>query len=429
MNENGATATPELVELADLDLLQLWKDWRASVAAGDAYYSIHTERRTFVAAIGNLVSNPECVDEIVWCAMCTLPRLVRDGENLDDGHWACDVCLPSCTVCEHCEGRFAFTTTTIDYFEICEGCRDENYFYCEDCDVWAHNDNESDHRHDGCDCPVFGTTFAIRNGGGLLANDTETEVTLPGGVISDEGIGAISSYVRYDSLRDDGDLNPELTRLLSFELPELGTSWQTRQGNYTKRFSQLAYKKHQMKIAPQVLSRVGDIARDHSKPVDLRVAVTRELNMGPEEFYNDDSCWWQSYTASRCALKSNGGFALRTFGPDGEVYGRAWVLPFRYDQSTIPQFETTFETVEADAFIVFNGYGDLGGYAPARLLAHMVGMTYRKIAFTCDPMYINAGGYLVAPEAIAHPYTDGGIGLIVPQHADLYENEKVTTHA
>ena len=38
----------------------------------------------------------------------------------------------------------------------------------------------------------------------------------------------------------------------------------------------------------------------------------------------------------------------------------------------------------------------------------MVGMTYRKIGFTCSPMYVNSeAGFLVAPEPIAEKYTDG----------------------
>jgi len=83
-----------------------------------------------------------------------------------------------------------------------------------------------------------------------------------------------------------------------------------------------------------------------------------------------------------------------------------------------------FDTMTPDAFIVFNGYGDLSGYGPARIMAHMAGMTYRKVAFTCTPMYVNGEqGYLVAPEALAEKYTDGRLSLTVPQHADLYDTE------
>jgi hypothetical protein len=94
----------------------------------------------------------------------------------------------------------------------------------------------------------------------------------------------------------------------------------------------------------------------------------------------------------------------------------------------------TFETQEPAAFVVFNGYGTLSGYTPARIMSHMAGWTYRKVKFECllgnldyddKQMYVNnASGYLVAPEEIAERYTDGSLNLVVDQHADLYVTEK-----
>lgn len=98
-------------------------------------------------------------------------------------------------------------------------------------------------------------------------------------------------------------------------------------------------------------------------------------------------------------------------------------MPLRRD--LFGKLSPTFDTITPDAFVTFNGYGDLGGYAPARILSHMAGWTYRKIEFTCSPMYINAGGYLVAPEEIAAPFTDRQLNLSVSQHSSLYERELV----
>jgi hypothetical protein len=89
----------------------------------------------------------------------------------------------------------------------------------------------------------------------------------------------------------------------------------------------------------------------------------------------------------------------------------------------------TFDTMRAHAFMVFNGYGNLSGYAPARILAHMAGMTYRKVTFTRSmdngEMYVNGdAGYLVAAEELAEKYTDGRIHMSFAQHADLYETER-----
>ena len=71
---------------------------------------------------------------------------------------------------------------------------------------------------------------------------------------------------------------------------------------------------------------------------------------------------------------------------------------------------------------------------PARMLAHMLGVTYRKIGFVATPMYVNGStGYLVAAEDIAEVHTDGAIRLDLDPHADLYEmeknNERVMTSA
>ena len=90
----------------------------------------------------------------------------------------------------------------------------------------------------------------------------------------------------------------------------------------------------------------------------------------------------------------------------------------------------TFNTETPDAYIVFNGYGELSGYAGARIVASMNGMTYRKIDFSAEPMYVNnASGYLVAPEEIAKDYTDGSITMYPDSHSNLYYNARELAHA
>jgi hypothetical protein len=146
--------------------------------------------------------------------------------------------------------------------------------------------------------------------------------------------------------------------------------------------------------------------------------------MSAAAFYHDDSCWWQGYSESRCALKTNGGFGLRTFDRHGDVTGRAWVMPLKLSASG--HLEPTFNTETPDAFTVFNGYGDLAGYTAPRIVGHMAGWTYRKIGFDASPMYVNAGGYLVAPEEVAKKYdgTNNYLILRLSQHADLLKREQ-----
>ncbi len=154
--------------------------------------------------------------------------------------------------------------------------------------------------------------------------------------------------------------------------------------------------------------------------------------MSAYEFGNEGSCWWGEYGDSRCALKSNGGFGLRSFSADGSGYyggvtGRAWVLPLRWD---LPEqhgnLTPTFETMTPDAFAVFNGYGDLSDYTAPRIMAHLAGWTYRKISFSCSPMWVNSGGYLVAPEDTVRQQGDS-LRLSVDTHAQLLQQEQART--
>jgi hypothetical protein len=283
--------------------------------------------------------------------------------------------------------------------------------------------------------------FRVRNDGHEpLANDVSTTVTLPSGVISDEGLTQIAAHLRWWGRReadphasDYYDVREKWNNL-SHRLDEIDRRWQTREGNFTKRLSRFAYKQHGLKIPPDVLSEIGNMASQQSAGASYRVAFTRNLNLPAWDFANEGSCWWGSYAASRCALKSNGGFALRTFNQYDGVTGRAWVMPLRL-VGTLPdsaELAPTFETLDADAFIVFNGYGDMHGYTPARIMAHLAGMTYRKVCFQPGEsvMYVNnETGYLVAPEEIADRYNDGEVYLELAVHSNLFAQENQATEA
>lgn len=369
------------------------------------------------------LTDPDRADDLFQCYRCDNPG---DGDYscpLASGDTVCEDCSQHYYHCEDCEELHEWTTTTLHDTEICEDCRDHNYFLCEDCDGYYRDDCGGEH-HTDCDCEAPAQSFTIRNDGQApLSNDTRVTVSLPAGVISDEGIGTIARYLRDESRNlDDREQSENMWRL-SFNPGQIGEKWQTKEGNFTKRLSRFAHKTYGLKITPEVLSRVGCIARDHSTAVDFELETTRNLNLSAYDFGHEESCWWQSYSESRCALKSNGGFGLRTFNRYHDVTGRAWVMPLKElpDGSLVP----TLETQSPAAFVVFNGYGDLSGYAPARLMAHMAGMTYRKIGFSCSPMYVNnESGYLVAPEAIASRYDDGSLYLSTNAHSNLHLTER-----
>jgi hypothetical protein len=406
-----------LVDFDELDLRTLWSRH---------LYTHHPwDQEPFREMLRGLTHETEMVDnDLGFCEDCGVPDHDDDQYETTSGS-VCSRCVENYRTCDHCNDMVRSITWTLGDYGICNVCRDESYSYCDHCDGYYRDDGDEDHDHGGrgCTCESPAQQFRIRNDGDEpLANDTFATVSLPAGVISDEGLYEIANYIRGQAYNQDDIDARQKWMALSYQMETVGPNWQTKQGNFTKRLSRLAYKTYNLKLPPEVISHVGNIARDHSTAVDHQIAVTRQLNLSPEEFAHEESCWWQSYASSRCALKSNGGFGLRAFHVDGWVTGRAWVLPLKQSNGFLTP---TFETESPDAFMVFNGYGTLSGYTAARIMSHMAGWTYRKVEFRGDPMYVNSeSGYMVAPEEIADPYTDGDFELSLETHSNLYAREK-----
>jgi hypothetical protein len=408
---------PRSISSEDMDLHDLWEGFQRTHPRG----SVTESRREFRLYLRGITRDPDDIDAVVFCIMksCGLPEWEDEtfpARGNRDRH-LCESCADSWTTCDRCEDRYPDdeVTTVLGGDDICDDCRANYYSWCENCDGYYPDDDASEHDHDSYDTCCCGSPqeeFTVRNDGcEPLANDTLVTVTLPAGTISAEGLAEIRSVLAGTSYA------------LACDLAPLGDQWQTKLGNYTKRLSSYAYKTRHIKIPAEVMSLIGCLARDHSQPVDLTIEVTRMLNQPPREFCNEDSCWWTDYSASRCALKTNGGLGLRAFDEHGDVAGRAWVMPLKHPEggrSLVP----TFETLTPAAFIVFNGYETLSGYAAPRVLAHMTGWTYRKVGFRCSPMYVNAGGFLVGPEEIVRQYENGELILSVRQHSSLFGDEQ-----
>ena len=457
------TLAPVMVtlrDISDFDLSDEWVEWRNEAP----FYE--RQPRHFQTWLARKLIEPSETDDLLFCAGCEMPFGEYDVQHEYAGDIICEACAEKYSSCDDCGALSEYTTTTLDDQEVCESCRDYNYYYCDHCDGYYHPDSEYHDHDEDCSCEAPAQNFRIRNDGDdPLQNDHEITVSLPAGVISDEGIGAMARVLQqhgqslvtdpvwpdwaYDSWNQTNwtdEQRAEYDRLVairrenqeirqkwyqvSYTLADIGQEWQTKQGNFTKRLSRHAYKTYGLKLPNEVLSEIGNLGSQHSQGSEVRIAVTRNLNLPASEFAHDESCWWQSYHASRCALKNNGGFGLRSFGTRKNywgathegVNGRAWVMPMRLteDERLVP----TFETENPDALVVFNGYGDLSGYTPVRIMAHLYGMTYRKVSFSCDPMYVNGDqGYLVTSEEIAQNYTDGRIHLSVDEHANLHSRD------
>lgn len=417
----------------DFDLLDAWQShpWSS------------TYKVTFEASVRLAVADQESI-EIYWCEDCGEPR----GDNGDmvsvrGGDLVCQPCFEdnyrSCDDCGE-SAHYENTTGIESGYIVCESCRDRYYSYCEECDTYYHDDYADEHRHGGCDCESPAQHFTMRHGDATVDQDERFTMTLPAGVISDEGMQHIGWILRTHSYDVYNEINPD--HLWEGELYEeanearnkwctladavmgMEPNWQTKDGNFTKRLSKLAHKTAGLKVPPAILTKIGNIGRDNSQGADLEVEMTRNLNLPAEDFYHEDSCWWQSHSDSRCSLKTNGGIGMRTFGGynSNQVMGRAWIQPLRLDEDG--SLQPTFDAVAADAFMVYNGYGDLSGYIPARILADMAGLTYKKVAFDMHPQYVNNGaGYLVASEALASKTTS--VRVDADTHSILHYNEQV----
>lgn len=319
-------------------------------------------------------------DGPLWDGLAT----VVGGESF---HNACADYWTRCAACGDAT-RDDDTTSTSDG-RVCWHCYDCFYYYCEYCDETYHTDDG--HHHDdeeaSCECSAKVPRFTFpANGFGTITQDERLTVTMPTGVIDREGLKRIAELL---SVNLPG-------AIVRDSLAEIGPEWQTKRGNFTRRLSRdLHANRGGAKVDGATLSQIGNIAREHSGAVATwEIELTRDFNLPAADFVHEESCYWQSYYESRCALKHWGAIGLRTFDECNDPVGRAWVQPL--NENLTP----THDAIGAKAYVVYNAYGELGGYEAARIIAYLAGMTYRKVELSLCPQYVNSdAGYLVADEA------------------------------
>lgn len=430
--------------VADFNLNDLWFQYQ-NYGEGRAIRASQRMKEFLGTYLPALVADPAEAAKVKFCGQCS-----NLHNNVDDGFIDINK-TPVCATCRSAYYRKCTKCTTLssnrrnteDGGRVCERCIGE-YANCRNCNVYYNPENSLvSHRHDGSDCckaPEEMMQFTMRNDGmDPVVSDTVTRVTLPAGVLSAEGRQEIANYLlnkRYDT--SDSETQRQWIGV-GQNLAIIGDNWQTKEGNYPKRVSRYAYKNWGLKINADVMSEIGNIGARHTVSVDFDIEFSRLLDQTATEWGHAGSCWWQSYYHCRCAMKSNGGIGVRSVKVGRgkgkkEVLGRAWIYPLKKITEKAPLdtvsgwLVPTFNTETPDAFVVFNGYGNLTGYAAPRLIANMQGMTYRKVNMelvsTPKNSYINTGsGYIVAPEDIADKFTDGRLIISVKQHSDLFARE------
>lgn len=395
-------------------------------------------------------------EDASYCENCEETVHVQDTTSVTVGYrskkW-CDVCVRHDTFeCVRCNepvssnGDYRWVN---DDEQACVWCVDANASFCDECDEYRWDDDESHTCGQECGCEAEKQNFSlpvvgIRQsdggviGGGVgktyLRNDERMTVESPDELISDAGLSRICEairvhYMKFYAAYDRAyhaynyphrtDYNPEglsvvelrvirdeaskawtaacLERdTITCRVDEIGAEWKTDRGTFPKRLKSAVYKQGQIKIDEDLLAKIGQIAREYSAPLAESVEITRDLNMDAEDFYHEDSCWWGEYKHSRCTLKSNHGFGIRTFGMSGNVTGRAWAIPMEWSEG---KFTPTASNAP-DAYVVFNGYGALTERAAPRVASIMFGGSSREVSVYGMGdwrMYINSEKvYLIA---------------------------------
>lgn len=400
------------VHRSSLGIYEVW-DSLYGVRAPYTYTGIYRATAQQVADILNAstehCSSTSALEPSSICATCGEDESVctcvacsnRWCTNTDHDGKVCDRCEQcdhccDCAWCECCESK---VDSVCRECESCENCCDCTYCNC--CDnVAEYLCDECERCEDCCNCvycdceaPHQHFTFP-NNGFGTVEQDERITVELPSGVISDQGLRDVTRMLQ-------GNLDVDHYYRIQNIIDGVGPDWQTKRGNFTRRLSSALHKAG-IKIPKSLLSDVGNIVRSHtSAESSWCVEFTRDLNQDADYFYHGGSCWFTKgeFGKSRCALKSWGGLALRSFrGPDDDhdnPNGRVWVQPITAE--LVP----THDAVNASAYVVYNGYGALGGYTAARIIAHLTSKTYRKITFNAENQYINSAvGYIVGDESM-----------------------------
>src|SRR2546429_2706969 len=119
--------------------------------------------------------------------------------------------------------------------DVCDSCLENEYVYCEECGEYFDRDDDHDHpeEQEGSWCEVEHQSFefpVIGSETGRIANDTRLAVEMAGGTISKEGIREIIDYLIPDHWNDSTVSHSKLAHDFDF-------TWQTRDGNLTKRLA------------------------------------------------------------------------------------------------------------------------------------------------------------------------------------------------
>lgn len=273
----------------------------------------------------------------------------------------------------------------------------------------------------------------VKNLSSLFHKDIQ-KLVIPNNGLTHEGVEIIRSYL----YREHEIMLPSHSHAMEenpHDSPE-AWSWKwkvTGRGTYVgtlpKRISKWVHKGWGIKVRPEVLAQIGNIAADHCpKVLDCYLSFTNVLEWDRGEFGDDGSCFWTCHRQGRTMIQDAGGWAVRFWeNQDGERssstgrlgHARAWLLPRMGD------------------WFLFNGYAascsSMTGNPTLRIaqaVSQHLGLSYTKVNLENNGLwdgllYINGGiGYAIGTqEKIADFVVDDVDDDLVVIDFDLCEPE------
>lgn len=214
-------------------------------------------------------------------------------------------------------------------------------------------------------------------------------------------------------------------------------AWMVPRGKYAgalpKRLASWAYKMFSLKLSPELLSRLGNLAREHTaKAATYWFDFNYTFDWTRGDFGDQASCFFGDGDKPYALplIQSLQGFSLRLYdGPEdgAKGLGRAWIIPYKLSRVS----GHVEEGEEPDALLIFNGYGlfkkdyqkviyngvvkqygEMQTYDYGRLFAAWLGASYQPILLSVNgsaekPLWINNDGksaMIIGPIDLTNKY-------------------------
>jgi hypothetical protein len=186
------------------------------------------------------------------------------------------------------------------------------------------------------------------------------------------------------------------------ELPkDFEPTWTTKRGTLPKRITAHCYKVNKVKLSPEQVSELGNIARRHTSLAETYILdFTRLFDWNAGDFGDSGSCFWGSNSGARLMLVEHGAYAIRAYKWKNLAPNPAKAGLLEYEN--VRGFARAWVVKLPDnKLVVYNGYGSgITTLDFARILALKYSLSYKKINVTNNGsqsglMYINSGSYIV----------------------------------